>query len=572
MRHRRLYIGLIIFLLVLTGISFTHVYSAEALEFGYEVNRIPDEWNQLLANRVNNREIFLEVNGKDIHMGKYKPFMNENMELMIPLESVPTIFRCTAGVYDKKNLVIEKNTISISADLDSDVVEIDGVIGQMDNSVIELGDQFYISLNFLVEGLQYNKQWLQAENTMVLTSKNPDAAALPVSYDYRKTGRNPLIKDQGPFGTCWAFAALTALESSLMPEEAFDFSEDNMTFNNNFMLSQDSGGEYSMSMAYLLAWQGPILEDEDSYGDGIVEKDLKPRKHVQEVQILPKKDYDKIKEAVYLYGGVQTSLYSQLTDSNSKSEFYNDNTFSYCYIGTEKINHDVVIVGWDDNYPKENFNVPLEGNGAFLCMNSWGESFGDKGYFWVSYYDTNIGIYNIVYTRVENPNNFDSIYQSDLCGWVGQIGYGEESAYFANVYKAKANETLSAVGFYATGPNTEYEVYVVPSFDGTQSLDFSNQVATGTLANTGYYTIDLDREIALAVGTEFAIIIYIRTPGSERPIAVEYSIGPDTPTAGVDINDGTGFISLKGTYWQETEEKQKCNLCLKAYTKEVNLE
>ena len=40
---------------------------------------------------------------------------------------------------------------------------------------------------------------------------------LPSAYDYRKTGRAPQIGNQGSLGTCWAFASLTALESSLLP-------------------------------------------------------------------------------------------------------------------------------------------------------------------------------------------------------------------------------------------------------------------------------------------------------------------------------------------------------------------
>lgn len=142
-------------------------------------------------------------------------------------------------------------------------------------------------------------------------------------------------------------------------------------------------------------------------------------------------------KAVYLEGGVQSSLYTSMRDYESESVYYNRDTNSYCYIGTEKPNHDSVIVGWDDDYPKENFNMELEGDGAFICTNSWGENFGDQGYFYVSYYDTNIGVHNIVYTGIEPTDNYDNIYQSDLCGWVGQIGYGEDTAWFANAYKTK---------------------------------------------------------------------------------------------------------------------------------------
>ena len=76
-----------------------------------------------------------------------------------------------------------------------------------------------------------------------------------------------------------------------------------------FWISQNSGGDYSMAMAYLLAWQGPVSEEDDPYGDSTSPDGLAPVCHVQEIRILPERNYDAVKRAVYLYGGVQTSLY-----------------------------------------------------------------------------------------------------------------------------------------------------------------------------------------------------------------------------------------------------------------------
>lgn len=44
-------------------------------------------------------------------------------------------------------------------------------------------------------------------------------------------------------------------------------------------------------------------------------------------------------------------------------------------------------------------------------------------------------------------------------GW--KLGYDSDQIYGANVFEAKGAETLSAASFYATGANTQYEVYVV---------------------------------------------------------------------------------------------------------------
>lgn len=410
-----------------------------------------------------------------------------------------------------------------------------------------------------------------------------ETGVLPVSYDGRKEGRVPPVKNQGTLGTCWAFASLQALEASLLPGESYDFSEDHMSLGNGFCIPQEEGGEFTMSLAYLLSWKGPVLESDDPYGDGISPEGLNPVKHVQEIQMIPGKDYEKIKRAVLQYGGVQSSLYTSMTDENSRSSSYNEEAYAYCYIGSQLPNHDSVIIGWDDTYPKENFNTEVNGDGAFICLNSWGKGFGDQGYYYVSYYDSNIGMNNLVYAAAEDPDNYDHIYQSDLRGWVGQLGYGEDTVWISNVYEAKDNETLSAVGFYATDSNTSYEIYGVPEAkDQTDIInggDLNRRIllAEGSFQNAGYYTVNLSEDfseafeesgeaVKLSKGERFAVVVKITTPSTVHPAAIEYDAG-DGRTF-VDISDGEGYISPDGINWERVEEKQNCNLCLKAYTKD----
>lgn len=391
---------------------------------------------------------------------------------------------------------------------------------------------------------------------------------LPERYDAREAGRTAPVEDQKDLGTCWAFSSLTALENALLPQERWDFSEDHMSHNPNFILGQENGGEYTMSMAYLLSWRGPVTEEEDPYGDGVSPEGLAPVKHVQEIRILPENDREMIKRAVLACGGVQSSLYTTLQNSQSRSEHYNPEAMAYCYPNVTAPNHDVVIVGWDDHFPAEAFKGSVEGDGAFLCENSWGTEFGDNGFFYVSYYDGNLGKTNIAYTCVEEPDNYDALYQSDLCGWVGQLGYGEETAWAANVYTAGQAEEVAAAGFYATGEDTEYQVYLLRGLPEDPRPVFARRkvlLAEGKLKQAGYYTIPFEEAVLVDKGERFAVVVRLHTPGAVHPIAVEYDAGDGK--CQVDLSDGEGYISYEGMRWERVEEKQNCNICLKAYTR-----
>lgn len=395
---------------------------------------------------------------------------------------------------------------------------------------------------------------------------DPEMIEIPSSYDIRNR-RTVAVSDQGDLGTCWAFAALKAVETSMPESMAVPLSADHMSIHNSFGISQNSGGDYSMAMAYLLAWQGPVSEADDPYGDSTSPDGLAPVCHVQEIRILPEKDYDAVKRAVLRYGGVQTSIYLPAENRGSDG--------NVCYKGSEEPNHDTVIIGWDDHYPKEKFASGPESDGAFLCVNSWGESFGDGGFFHVSYEDSRIGESGISYCGIEPADNYDRNYQSDLCGWTGQMGFGEPEAWMANVYTAESDETLEAVGFYATAPDTEYEVYV---FDGDSfrehvendikfQPDSGKVLASGTAADAGFYTVSLAKSQALSAGETFAVSVKIRTPGTTQPVAVEYA--GSGRTGNVDISDGEGYISFDGSVWERTETSKGCNVCLKAYSRKI---
>lgn len=554
MNRRRIYIALLVLLLILVTVRNINLFTSEEVRKGTVEGDYPAEWYSIISKEVNRRDITLVVDGKQTEINRNRIVMDGEGRLFIPVSALTEAFSCAARLYDESTrLVIEKNDTKVEIFADSGLTSIEGVM--------------CIPIDVVERGLSYESEWDGKAYRLTMTSQIGEQKILPSAYDYREEGRAPRVKNQGTLGTCWAFASLMALESRLLPEERFDFSEDHMSLKNSFHMDQNDGGEYTMSMAYLLAWQGPVLESQDTYGDEASPEGLKPSKHVQTIEVLPAKDYEEIKKAIFFYGGVQSSLYTSMVTGQSDSKYYNKEKGAYCYIGSVRPNHDVVIIGWDDHYSKENFVLQPEGDGAFICANSWGGEFGDEGYFYVSYYDTNIGIHNVLYKDVNSTDQYDKIYQTDLCGWIGQLGYGKENAYFANVYQAEVEEDLTAAGFYATGADTEYEVYTVTDVNGSDSFTKRMLAAKGTVKNSGYYTIEFDRPVRIKAGERFAVIVSIKTPESVHPVAIEYN-APDKK-ARVDLSDGEGYISFLGSTWERVEEKQSSNVCLKAYTKEV---
>ena len=507
-----------------------------------------EAWSPLVAKDVNAGVLSVIIDNQVYTSEDYDLYMSPDRNIMVPVELLTDAMNCSAHIYGGNSLLVEKHNIS-------EVMEINPA---------EDGE-YYVSLSNLSDILGYSCNFEITTKTATAVDESDNISIIPTRYDLREKERMSVVKNQGSYGTCWAFAATSALESALLPEENDLFSVDHMSMSNSFDADQYEGGEYTMGMAYLAAWQGPVYEADDPYGDGKTDGSLKPVKHVQEMRVIDGKDYEAIKEAVFKYGGVTTSLYSTIRSSQGDSEYYKRSTNSYCYIGTEKPNHDVLIIGWDDNYPKENFSVNLEGDGAFICQNSWGDSFGDNGVFYVSYYDTNVGTHNVVYTRIEDTDNYDNIYQSDLCGWRGNLGFEKEEIYGANVFTAEKDEMVAAAGFYATSADTEYEVYIVNDFQNEASLTTRTQVASGTLEQAGYYTIDFDQEISVKAGEKFAVMLYLKTPGSQYPLAIEYD-SQERYMDSVDLDDGEGYISYTGNKFINVKEKRDCNLCIKAFT------
>lgn len=560
---KKLFSGAIAAIIIAIGVTFiVSVHSdTDYVAKNSEASDSVSSWSAVKSSYINSKGAGLSVDGREAEISSSGIYIAEDGTILYSKEAVESAFECAVNVYDGAGVTIVKGSVTVNIDIGSVTMDVNGETVTVTAPVRYIGEVLYIPEEVITNGLGYSGGLDTIALTADFTSENENLSILPSSYSSADCGRLPSVKNQGNFGACWAYAAISAIEANLLPEEDLNLSEEHLIYNHGFGVDGTEGGDQILSIGYLLSWKGPVLEDDDTETVAT---------HVQEIRYIEDKDYEAVKEAIIRYGAVECSVYIA-TVSNLYVDFnyYNYYRAAYCYSGTDATaNHEIIIIGWDDDYPAEYFAGDVQTDGAFICLNSWGSGFGSGGVFYVSYEDALIGTANVVYTKVEYADNYDNIYQYDDTGWTANIGYDRNTSYMANVYTAASDETLAAVGFYATGADTDYKVYIVTDYTGTESLDVSGTVyAEGTLDNSGYYTIDLSEAVELSAGQSFAVIVEINTPGVGKPIACEMDTGTER-TSTVTIENKYSYISSRGDDWECTQETLNCNVCLKVYTQD----
>lgn len=387
----------------------------------------------------------------------------------------------------------------------------------------------------------------------------------PATYDLRDYNKVSEIRDQGPNGSCWTFACYSSLESTLRPGEIYDFSEANMRNTHGFDWGPEKGGNRFISTAYLARWSGPILEEEDPYDPYkfYSPKGLERVKDIKEVMYLPDMDVDfdggmnAIKDAIMNYGAVQTAMYAS-------DRYLNQAEWAHYCPKRVNGNHAVAIIGWDDNYPKENFLQTPPKDGAWLIRNSWGKGMGIDGYYWASYYDTVIGTNNAVYFAKDKGES-DYVYQYDPYGMTRTVGYNGQG-YGANVFgPVKEKQYVNGAGFYVPSANTDYKVYVVKDYKGLDSLKNDKvEVASGTVEYPGYTTVTFDKQ-EVEKDSKFAVVVYYTTLETYYPIPIEAR--ERKYASKVNAYPGQSFTSSDGESWRDlTVYNSSANVCIKGFT------
>ncbi len=211
-------------------------------------------------------------------------------------------------------------------------------------------------------------------------------------------------------------------------------------------------------------------------------------------------------------------------------------------------NHAVTIIGYDDNYSKENFTRTVSGaavegstppgDGAFIIRNSWGYDWGNRGYFYLSYYDHTI----------ESPESFDFYTREDLDEGrvefipdnssdykVSQYDFlpadsvysmsDSEEAYMANVFTMDEDAVLEGVSTQTASPDTTVEWYVIALNNNYTDPTDGRLIARGekTFEHGGYHRIDLpiEERFPIPAGQNFSVVMHHKVPVDNGQVSYE---------------------------------------------------
>ena len=396
-------------------------------------------------------------------------------------------------------------------------------------------------------------------NNYSMFKYNPSVNELPSKYSSVDEGYVTPIKDQQTSGNCWAFTAISTLESCILKASniTYDLSEENLKniielySDYGWNMVTNGGGYDNMAIGYFASWLGPILEENDSFDDySTLSPVLDSIMHVQNVIFLGRDNFtdnNRIKEAIFKYGAVGTGLYY------SGSYLFGD---SYYYSGSASENHAVTIVGWDDDYPYYKFRNPAPANGAWIVKNSWDDEWGDKGYFYVSYYDSRFAkVGNAIssYTFVLNDTlRYDKNYQYDIIGLTKFIS-SENEIWYKNIFNSTDDEVLSAFStYFASKSNWTSYIYV---------NDELLLIQNGT-SLPGYYTFDFNDYIYLNKGDSFKIVVKLENDGF-----INVPVSERTYSNKIFYKEGVSFFSYDGVEWYDLYNFAGSQVaCMKAFT------
>ena len=473
-----------------------------------------------------------------------------------------------------------------------------------ENTGNETEKNFY---GYVPSDLDYNTPVIDQSNSGIA----PIDTLVPSSYqsDINEiNAKYPEVRNQNPFGTCWSFSSLGMMEFDLINKGQFtrnnDLSELQLayfTFNNvrdplsgtkgdtakyyNENASNtylDYGGNYEYSIRRLSQWISATNESIVPYSnanstitnglDSSLAYNYNSAYLKNAYLINIKQNPDNVKEMIMNHGAVGV-MYNHWNDGMTQVNGVN----AYFDNGKQTNaggSHAVMIVGWDDNYSKDNFQTaekPTK-NGAWLVRNSWGIYFS---YFWMSYETSSLSDTAYAFD-CQSTKPYDNNYQLD--GGLESYLYTNASSVYNKFTVQKKDgiesETLKAISIsFTKAANVNYTIDIYTSMYDKGKPETGTKVASISDKTTyaGVYTIPLgtQNEVKLKPGSEFYVVVTTDKPAVDCETA--YSIVDDPNSNNpksiwsktVSQYDYNSYFKINGSTRYQASQN---NFRIKAYT------
>lgn len=253
---------------------------------------------------------------------------------------------------------------------------------------------------------------LSASGDQAAANPEPAPVGVPSELDWRAEGVVTPIKDQGYCGSCWAFAAVGAMESKILLTggDADDLSEQFVVSCDNYNMGCDGG--YMGYVYDFLTYIGTTDEACFLYtsGDAGVVPDCGDRCTDWEDRIERLSGWTAVRAPLHprkgvtnIIGALQSGPIAATFTVYDDFRYYDEGIYQHSW-GDALGGHAIDIVGYGEE----------EGIGYWICKNSWGgssefinpdtgetviwgEGYGDDpgddpgGYFRIAWYDSGIG-------------------------------------------------------------------------------------------------------------------------------------------------------------------------------------
>ncbi len=348
---------------------------------------------------------------------------------------------------------------------------------------------------------------------------------IPEKFDLRdKIDIN--VDDQQSYGLCWDFASLNALETHLALKNLgnYDFSELHLDYVESELLcgyrTVHEGGSFNNFKAYNIE-SGVVLESEvpyvkdsrlasykkDEYDKFLGMDVVVPVTETVSFPTLYKGEYneftdeeikeyrDTVKKHIMTNGGLYCCIAAP-----TGNEYYNSKTSAIYYPSDADFSiigfHAVTIIGWDDNYSKDNFikGVKPKNDGAYIALNSWGKYANDDGYIYISYEDRYAegDLNGIISTSMENAYKISAIKNKEIREYLEE-NYGH---LFVEVDGEKyiTKNAISSIRTVDLSNRNMSSLEGIEIFSNTYEINLSNNNITDItpVKNlTSLYSIDL---------------------------------------------------------------------------------